>query len=32
MPKIAAEVLFERLIDWEVDTIFGLPGDGINGR
>ena len=31
MPKIAAEVLIERLIDWGVDTIFGLPGDGING-
>ena len=21
----------ERLIDWGVDTVFGLPGDGING-
>ena len=31
MPKIAAEVLIERLIEWGVDTIFGLPGDGING-
>jgi pyruvate dehydrogenase (quinone)/pyruvate oxidase len=31
MPKIAAEALIERLIDWGVDTIFGLPGDGING-
>jgi pyruvate dehydrogenase (quinone)/pyruvate oxidase len=29
--KIAAEVLIERLADWGVDTIFGLPGDGING-
>src|SRR5436305_5978365 len=27
----AAEVLIERLIDWGVDVIFGLPGDGING-
>src|SRR5689334_3451255 len=27
----AADVLVERLIDWGVDTIFGLPGDGING-
>src|SRR6184192_3326711 len=27
----AAEVLIDRLIDWGVDTIFGLPGDGING-
>ena len=22
---------FETLIDWGVDTIFGIPGDGING-
>jgi len=29
--KIAAELLVERLIDWGVDTVFGLPGDGING-
>src|ERR1700693_569338 len=27
----AADVLVERLIDWEVEVIFGLPGDGING-
>ena len=27
----AADVLVEKLIDWGVDTIFGLPGDGING-
>ena len=27
----ASEVLVERLIDWEVEYIFGLPGDGING-
>ncbi len=31
MSKIASEVLLERLADWGVDTIFGLPGDGING-
>ena len=31
MQKIASELLVERLIDWGVDTIFGLPGDGING-
>jgi hypothetical protein len=29
--QIAAEALVERLIDWGVDTVFGLPGDGING-
>lgn len=27
----AADVLVETLIDWDVDTVFGLPGDGING-
>src|SRR5215470_4093528 len=27
----AADVLIESLQDWGVDTIFGLPGDGING-
>ncbi len=31
MAKTAADVLVETLIDWGVDTIFGLPGDGING-
>ena len=25
MKKIAAELLVERLIDWGVDTVFGLP-------
>jgi pyruvate dehydrogenase (quinone) len=27
----AADVLVETLIQWNVDTIFGIPGDGING-
>ena len=31
MGKIASEVMIERLAEWGVDTIFGLPGDGING-
>lgn len=31
MKKIASELLIERLIEWGVDTIYGLPGDGING-
>src|SRR3982750_2308768 len=31
MAKTVADILIERLIDWEVDTIFGFPGDGING-
>ncbi|HEX4613655.1 MAG TPA: thiamine pyrophosphate-binding protein, partial [Urbifossiella sp.] len=31
MAGTAADILLDRLIDWGVDTIFGLPGDGING-
>ncbi len=27
----ASDVLVERMLAWGVDTIFGLPGDGING-
>jgi pyruvate dehydrogenase (quinone)/pyruvate oxidase len=27
----AGDILAETLIDWHVDTIFGIPGDGING-
>jgi pyruvate dehydrogenase (quinone)/pyruvate oxidase len=26
-----ADILAEALLDWKVDVIFGLPGDGING-
>ncbi len=26
-----SEILAEALIDWNVDVVFGLPGDGING-
>ncbi|MFP4599223.1 MAG: thiamine pyrophosphate-binding protein [Persicimonas sp.] len=29
--KNLAEILVETLIDWGVDTVFGIPGDGING-
>ncbi|MGH2487594.1 MAG: thiamine pyrophosphate-binding protein, partial [Ktedonobacterales bacterium] len=31
MAKTASDIMMERLVDWGVDTIFGLPGDGING-
>src|ERR1700689_607437 len=31
MSMTAADILVERLIDWGVSVIFGLPGDGING-
>src|SRR5439155_11836795 len=27
----AADVLVQSLIDWGVDTVFGIPGDGVNG-
>jgi len=31
MSKTVADLMIERLIDWGVDVIFGLPGDGVNG-
>lgn len=31
MSHTGAELLIDTLIDWGVDTVFGLPGDGING-
>ena len=31
MAKTSADVLADRLIDWGVRVVFGLPGDGING-
>ena len=31
MAQTVSDLLLERLIDWGVDTVFGLPGDGING-
>ena len=31
MSKTAADNLCERLIAWDVSTIYGFPGDGING-
>src|SRR5579864_5990260 len=31
MAKTTADLLIERLSAWGVDTIFGFPGDGING-
>ena len=31
MAKTAADILVETMIEWGVDTIFGIPGDGING-
>src|SRR3977135_2751826 len=31
MARTTADVLADRLIDWGVRVVFGLPGDGING-
>ncbi len=31
MTGTAADVLVDTLIDWGVEVIFGIPGDGING-
>ena len=31
MAQTAADILVEVLQEWGVDTVFGLPGDGING-
>ncbi|HEV2747031.1 MAG TPA: thiamine pyrophosphate-dependent enzyme [Allosphingosinicella sp.] len=27
----AADLLIDCLLEWDVDTVFGIPGDGING-
>jgi pyruvate dehydrogenase (quinone) len=29
--KTTSDVLVDTLVDWGVDTVFGIPGDGING-
>ena len=31
MKKNTSDIIAERLIDWGVNVVFGLPGDGING-
>ena len=31
MGSTAADYLCERLVEWGVDTVYGYPGDGING-
>ena len=31
MAKTTSDLVVERLISWGVETIFGLPGDGVNG-
>lgn len=31
MPENSSDILVDTMIEWGVDTIFGIPGDGING-
>ncbi|HEX6605213.1 MAG TPA: thiamine pyrophosphate-dependent enzyme [Sphingomicrobium sp.] len=31
MAETAGDILVETLIDWGVEVLFGIPGDGING-
>jgi pyruvate dehydrogenase (quinone) len=31
MAETAADILVDTIIDWGVETVFGIPGDGING-
>ena len=31
MATTAADILVNSLLEWDVDTVFGIPGDGING-
>lgn len=31
MSRTASDILIETLIEWDVEVIFGIPGDGING-
>jgi pyruvate dehydrogenase (quinone) len=31
MAKTTGDVIVEKLLEWGVDTAFGIPGDGING-
>jgi pyruvate dehydrogenase (quinone) len=31
MAHTASDIMVERFIEWGIDTVFGIPGDGING-
>src|SRR5581483_504777 len=31
MAKTAGDVIVETLMQWGVDTVFGIPGDGVDG-
>src|SRR5438128_370098 len=30
-PQTAAAILVDTLIQWDIEVVFGLPGDGVNG-
>lgn len=30
--QTVSDLILDRLTQWGVDTVFGLPGDGINAR
>ena len=29
--RTTADIIADALLDWDINVIFGLPGDGING-
>ncbi len=31
MAKTTGDLLVDKLVDWDVNVVFGIPGDGING-
>lgn len=31
MARTTGDIIVEKLLDWGVDTAFGMPGDGVNG-
>jgi hypothetical protein len=31
MPDTVSDAIVRILMQWSIDTVFGLPGDGING-
>jgi pyruvate dehydrogenase (quinone)/pyruvate oxidase len=31
MAQTTSDIIVRTLVDWDVDTVFGIPGDGING-
>ena len=31
MAKLVSDLIVERMVEWGIDTIFGFPGDGVDG-